>query len=80
MRYGIMTQRQTQQEFLNRGLENIIPAKGSPTEGASYSYVDNNVQNRNTYLYKLEDIDLSGKSTFHDPVSAVPRGIYGTGR
>ena len=54
----------------------LIPAKGSPTEGASYTYVDKNVQNRNTYLYKLEDIDLSGKSTFHDTVSAVPRAIY----
>jgi hypothetical protein len=28
------------------------------------------------YLYKLEDIDLSGKSTMHDPVSAMPRRAY----
>ena len=58
----------------------LIPAKGSSTEGATYQFIDKNVQNRNTYLYKLEDIDLSGKSTMHDPVSAVPRGIYGIGR
>jgi len=54
----------------------LIPAKGSPTQGASYQFIDENVQNRNTYLYKLEDIDLSGNSTFHDPVSATPRKIY----
>jgi hypothetical protein len=29
---------------------------------------------------KMEDIDLSGKSTMHDPVSAVPRAVYGTAR
>ena len=54
----------------------LIPAEGSPTEGANYQFIDNYVQNRNNYQYKLEGIDLSGKSTFHDPVSAVPRGIY----
>ena len=58
----------------------LIPAKGSPTQGESYQFIDKNVQNRNNYLYKLEDIDLSGKSMFHDPVSAIPRGIYGRGR
>jgi hypothetical protein len=58
----------------------LIPAEGSPTEGASYTYVDKNVQNRQMYLYKLEDIDLSGKSTFHDPVSAIPRMIYEMGK
>ena len=54
----------------------LIPAEGSATQGANYQFVDDNVRNRRTYYYKLEDIDLSGKSTFHDPVSATPRGIY----
>ena len=39
----------------------LIPAKGSSTEGASYEFIDTNVQNRKTYYYKLEDIDLSGR-------------------
>jgi hypothetical protein len=56
--------------------QSLIPAKGSPTEGASYEYTDTNVNNKQPYLYKLEDIDLSGKSTMHYPVSAMPRGIY----
>ena len=41
----------------------LIPAKGSSTQGASYEFIDTNVQNRKTYYYKLEDIDLNGKST-----------------
>ena len=58
----------------------LIPAEGSPSEGATYQFVDENVKNRNTYYYKLEDIDLYGKSTIHGPVGAVPRMIYGIER
>jgi hypothetical protein len=53
----------------------LIPAEGSPTQGASYQFIDENVRNRKTYFYKLEDIDLDGKSTFHGPVSAKPKRI-----
>jgi hypothetical protein len=55
----------------------LIPAKGSATQGAAYEYVDKKVKNRKTYYYKLEDIDLSGKSTMHGPVSATPKKRYG---
>jgi hypothetical protein len=55
----------------------LIPTKGSSTQGASYEFVDTNVQNRKTYYYKLEDIDLSGTSTMHGPVSAMPRLLLG---
>ncbi|MCX5904610.1 MAG: hypothetical protein NTV89_14350 [Proteobacteria bacterium] len=55
----------------------LIPAKGSSTQGATYEFVDTDVQNRKTYYYKLEDIDLTGTSTMHGPVSATPRLIYG---
>jgi hypothetical protein len=51
----------------------LIPAEGSPTQGASYQFIDEGVKNRTTYYYKLEDIDLNGTSTMHGPVSAVPR-------
>ncbi len=60
--------------------DSIIPAQGFATQGASYSFVDNEVKNRKTYYYKLEDIDLNGTSTMHGPVSATPRwflGIFG---
>jgi hypothetical protein len=40
--------------------------------------LDEDVRNRKPYFYKLEDIDLNGKSTMHGPVSATPRAVYGT--
>jgi hypothetical protein len=49
--------------------DSLIPTEGSPAQGASYEYVDKGVKNRQTYYYKLEDIDLSGKTTLHSPVS-----------
>ena len=60
--------------------ESLIPAQGSSTQGASYEFIDNDVQNRKTYYYKLEDIDLNGTSTMHGPVSATPRWIFGFGK
>jgi hypothetical protein len=58
----------------------LIPALGSSTQGSSYEFVDNDVQNRKTYYYKLEDIDINGVSTFHGPVTATPRLILGLGK
>jgi hypothetical protein len=57
--------------------EALIPAEGSTTQGSSYAFTDSDVQNRTTYYYKLEDIDLGGISTMHGPISATPRLIYG---
>jgi hypothetical protein len=53
----------------------LIPAEGSPTRGASYQYVDNNVKNRTIYYYRLEDINLNGVASLHGPVSSAPRII-----
>jgi hypothetical protein len=53
----------------------LIPARGTPTRGASYAYVDDAVKNRKIYYYKLEDVDINGKSTMHGPVSATPRRV-----
>jgi hypothetical protein len=58
----------------------LISAKGSSTQGSSYEFADTNLQNRKTYYYKLEDIDLNGTSSMHGPVSATPRMIYGIGK
>ncbi|MCX5885808.1 MAG: hypothetical protein NT096_07860 [Proteobacteria bacterium] len=49
----------------------LIPAQGTSTSGASYQYVDEGVKVHKTYYYKLEDIDLNGKSMMHGPVSAT---------
>jgi hypothetical protein len=60
--------------------EALIPAQGLSTQGASYEFVDNDVKNRKTYYYKLEDIDLNGISTLHGPITATPRLIFGMGK
>ncbi len=58
----------------------VIPALGSSVEGADYDFVDQWVLNGKRYFYLLEDIDNNGISTFHGPVKAVPRLIYGAGK
>jgi hypothetical protein len=58
----------------------LIPAQGSSSEGASYEFIDEDVKNRRTYWYKLEDVDIYGNSTMHGPVKATPRWVYGTRR
>jgi len=58
----------------------LITAEGSPTAGAGYTFTDAGVQNRKTYYYQLEDVDLSGNSTMHGPVSAAPRLLRGVKR
>ena len=60
--------------------DELIPAQGSSTQGASYEYVDTVLKNRKTYYYKLEDIDLNGTSTMHGPKSATPRWFLGMGK
>jgi hypothetical protein len=58
----------------------IIPALGSSVQGSEYDFVDQWVLNGKRYFYLLEDIDTNGISTFHGPVKAVPRWIYGAGQ
>ena len=46
---------------------------GGAPSGASYSYIDTGLVNGTRYFYRLEDVDTASVSTFHGPVSAVPR-------
>jgi len=57
--------------------DSLITTKGSATQGASYEFVDKDVKNGRTYYYKLEDIDLSGKSTMHGPIKAKVKRLIG---
>jgi hypothetical protein len=52
--------------------EAVIPGLGSSPVGRSYTYRDSGLANGVTYFYKLEDIETTGGSTFHGPVSATP--------
>src|SRR6266568_636616 len=51
----------------------VIPGLGSSPARASYRYVDGGLANGTTYFYKLEDIETTGKTRLHGPVSAVPQ-------
>lgn len=53
---------------LNAGL---IPAQGGPTQPASYTYDDAEVTDGVTYYYRLEAVDLQGKSQLFGPVHAT---------
>lgn len=55
----------------------LIPAQGSPIQGASYEFVDTSVENRRVYYYKLEDVDFDGTVTTNGPAKATPRFFYG---
>jgi hypothetical protein len=50
--------------------DTLIPAQGGPTWGASYTYDDADTIAGITHYYKLEDVDVHGRSTFHGPVQA----------
>ncbi len=53
----------------------FIPGEGEAGLGAEYSYTDYNVTNGVIYYYKLEEIDIYGKSIYHGPLPAVPHDI-----
>ncbi len=49
-----------------------IPGLGSSPVGGHYAYRDIEVTNGVTYYYELEDIETTGKTKRHGPVSATP--------
>jgi hypothetical protein len=52
---------------------NAIPGLGSSPGGAKYRFVDAGLVNGVTYYYELEDIETSGSTKRHGPVSTTPR-------
>jgi len=53
-----------------RKVSGFIPANGTVTGGAEYSFTDTNVQSGAAYHYYLVDVDTAGKWTAHGPVMA----------
>jgi len=49
----------------------LIPSASADGRGSRYSFTDSSVKPGKKYSYKLEDVDYSGKSTFHGPVEPV---------
>ena len=48
-----------------------IPGLGSSVVGALYQYVDPGLQNGVAYFYKIRDLETSGRTELHGPVSAT---------
>ncbi|UCF06524.1 MAG: PQQ-binding-like beta-propeller repeat protein [bacterium] len=60
--------RETPQSLLN---EELIRTRGDELQGASYSFIDDDVAGSVTYYYWLEDVSLDGRSTLHGPIPAT---------
>ena len=52
--------------------DELIPGAGSSSSRHGYEYIDKGLTNEVTYWYKLEDVDYSGKTELHGPISATP--------
>ena len=51
--------------------DGLISGAGNSSTRHEYEYVDNGLTNGVTYWYKLEDVDYSGNTELHGPVSAT---------
>ena len=49
----------------------LIPGLGNSPEGPCYSYRDSGLANGTTYFYQLEDVETTGRTQRHGPVSAT---------
>lgn len=61
----------TQDGTYTRITHSLIPAEGSATSGATYTYTDREVAAPQVYYYKLEEIDTAGSRIEHGPVFAT---------
>jgi len=51
--------------------EGLVPARGGPSQGATYTHEDVPAELGRFYWYRLEDVDSSGAGVFHGPVLAA---------
>ena len=61
----------TQNGTYSKITTSLIPAEGSATTGATYTYKDTTVTPPNVYYYKLADVSTSGARSDHGPVAAA---------
>ncbi len=50
----------------------LVPGLGNSPEGARYSYRDSGLVNGRAYFYWLEDVETTGVTKKHGPISATP--------
>ena len=52
-------------------VSDFVPAKGEAATGASYLFIDRDVESGSTYYYYLVDVDTHGSWSVHGPVSVT---------
>ncbi|MEA3501066.1 MAG: FlgD immunoglobulin-like domain containing protein, partial [Candidatus Marinimicrobia bacterium] len=52
--------------------KNIIKGAGNSSTRHNYEFIDKDIINGVTFWYKLEDVDYSGNTKFHGPISPTP--------
>jgi hypothetical protein len=57
----------------------IIPASTDPVLGGKYVYEDTNVVPGRTYYYQLEDVEFSGTTARHGPLTITAPAPFGIG-
>jgi hypothetical protein len=55
-----------------RATPSVIPGLGFSPEGARYAYTDTPLQNGRAYFYLLEEVETTGRTARHGPVTATP--------
>ena len=68
-KFGLGRSATPEMEIINDAL---IPATGSITSVAEYTFIDDDVKNGFTYIYQLEDVEYGGGTTRHEPVTVRP--------
>ena len=56
----------------------LIASQGSPTIGASYTYVDTTVEPHQLYYYQLEDVEFNNKRERHTIFSGTAKQLEWT--
>lgn len=62
------------EEVTQRLNQTTIPPADDSFRGAEYKYVDHNAKPNTQYYYKIEEIELSGKSNFYGPIEHTAKG------
>jgi len=53
----------------------MIKGAGNSTTTLLYKFVDNRLENHQTYYYKLEDIDVEGRFAYHGPIEVTVQEV-----
>ncbi|MFB3905229.1 MAG: hypothetical protein ACE15E_17400 [Acidobacteriota bacterium] len=68
---GFLIRRAEQDGGPYQVVSDLIPAQGSPTQGAAYQWTDTNVVHGAQYYYLIEEVEDSGNTNTFGPINAT---------